>query len=177
MKLDEAGLVFARGKFSNPHAAPSFALPATSIAAYLTAGGGSFHSPHDGPGSPYSGSRSDLLMDDVDSNFESIRDQMRRMEERVASMSAIQMSGQDSVSPGLREQNTRLNATIAILEERLKEAESRYERDLESERNHMESLMVIFSQILSSFFGVCVLISTSSRICTQLHFRLPARLQ
>uniref|UniRef100_A0A0X3NU06 Rab11 family-interacting protein 4A n=1 Tax=Schistocephalus solidus TaxID=70667 RepID=A0A0X3NU06_SCHSO len=104
-------------------------------------GGGSFHSPHEGPGSPYSGSRSDLLMDDVDSNFESIRDQMRRMEERVASMSANQLSNQDSVSPGLREQNTRLNATIAILEERLKEAESRYERDLESEKTHMESLM------------------------------------
>nr|VZI30851.1 unnamed protein product [Spirometra erinaceieuropaei] len=80
-------------------------------------------------------------MDDVDSNFESIRDQMRRMEERVASMSANQVTNQDSVSLGLREQNTRLNATIAILEERLKEAESRYERDLESERNHMESLM------------------------------------
>ncbi|VDL89023.1 unnamed protein product [Schistocephalus solidus] len=109
-------------------------------------GGGSFHSPHEGPGSPYSGSRSDLLMDDVDSNFESIRDQMRRMEERVASMSANQLSNQDSVSPGLREQNTRLNATIAILEERLKEAESRYERDLESEKTHMESLMVIFLQ-------------------------------
>ncbi|KAM3172633.1 hypothetical protein ACTXT7_014132 [Hymenolepis weldensis] len=90
-------------------------------------------------GSPFSGSRSDLMMDDVDSNFEQLRNQMRQMEAKMESMSSI--NGSDNLSGRLREENARLSASVAVLEERLKETEARYQRDLESERSHLEALM------------------------------------
>lgn len=48
----------------------------------------------------------------------------------------------DNIAKRLREENTRLSASVAVLEERLKEAELRYKRDLDSERVHLESLLV-----------------------------------
>ncbi len=48
----------------------------------------------------------------------------------------------DSMTRRLREENARLSTSVAVLEERLKEAESRYQRDLQSERTHLESLLV-----------------------------------
>ncbi|VUZ43084.1 unnamed protein product [Hymenolepis diminuta] len=79
------------------------------------------------------------MMDDVDSNFEQLRNQMRQMEAKMESMSSI--NGSDNLSGRLREENARLSASVAVLEERLKETEARYQRDLESERSHLEALM------------------------------------
>ncbi len=42
----------------------------------------------------------------------------------------------------LREENAWLSGMLTVLEERLKETEARHERELASEHNHMESLMV-----------------------------------
>lgn len=58
----------------------------------------------------------------------------------MESMSSI--NGSDNLSGRLREENARLSASVAVLEERLKETEARYQRDLESERSHLEALMV-----------------------------------
>ncbi|VDO04861.1 unnamed protein product [Rodentolepis nana] len=90
-------------------------------------------------GSPFSGSRSDLMYDDVDNNIEQLRNQMRQMEAKMESMSSG--NGSDNLSGRLREENARLSASVAVLEERLKETEARYQRDLESERTHLEALM------------------------------------
>ncbi|KAM7539101.1 hypothetical protein Aperf_G00000047731 [Anoplocephala perfoliata] len=90
-------------------------------------------------GSPFSGSRSDLMLDDVDSSFEQLRNQMRQMEAKMESMTSA--AGSEAVEGRLREENARLSASVAVLEERLKEVEARYQRDLERERSHLEALM------------------------------------
>lgn len=52
--------------------------------------------------------------------------------------------GSEAVEGRLREENARLSASVAVLEERLKEVEARYQRDLASERSHLEGLMVSY---------------------------------
>ena len=55
---------------------------------------------------------------------------------------ATAVGNADGLAGRLREENARLCASVAVLEERIKELEARYQRDLTSERSHMESLMV-----------------------------------
>ncbi|CAH8640704.1 unnamed protein product [Heterobilharzia americana] len=96
---------------------------------------------HHGPDSPASASQSDILMGDMESNFELIRDQMRRMEERVQDLKVGRSSESESRLDRLREENARLTAQVTVLEERLKEADARSSRALEAERQHMQSIM------------------------------------
>uniref|UniRef100_A0A5K3EIR9 FIP-RBD domain-containing protein n=1 Tax=Mesocestoides corti TaxID=53468 RepID=A0A5K3EIR9_MESCO len=71
-----------------------------------------------------------------------IEQQMRQMEAKMESMSSqASVVESDNLTGRLRDENVRLSASVAVLEERLKETESRYRRDLESERAHLESLM------------------------------------
>ncbi|KAF5405760.1 EF hand [Paragonimus heterotremus] len=93
------------------------------------------------PDSPVSASRSDILIDDMETNFEAIREQMRRMEERVEGIQTNQHSGTESRIDLLRDENARLTAQVTILEERLKEAEERAQRNIESERQHSQALV------------------------------------
>ncbi|KAL5964151.1 hypothetical protein TSMEX_008096 [Taenia solium] len=99
---------------------------------------------HENTGSPFSGSRSDLMLDDVDSNLEQLKNQMRQMEAKMDSMTsqAVVASNADGLVGRLREENARLSASVVVLEERIKEIEARHQRDLESERSHLDSLMV-----------------------------------
>ncbi|KAH9281416.1 Rab11 family-interacting protein 4A [Echinococcus granulosus] len=99
---------------------------------------------HENAGSPFSGSRSDLMMDDPDSNLEQLKNQMRQMEAKMDSMTsqAAVASNADGLVGRLREENARLSASVVVLEERIKEIEARHQRDLESERSHLDSLMV-----------------------------------
>lgn len=90
-------------------------------------------------GSPVSGSRSDILMDGMESNLENIRDRMRRMEQQVQDIHQRQTSEAVSRIDRLREQNAQLSAQVTVLEERLREAEARAQRIVESERNLLQS--------------------------------------
>ncbi|XP_018653831.1 putative rab [Schistosoma mansoni] len=96
---------------------------------------------HHGPDSPASASQSDILLGDMESNFELIRDQMRRMEERVEGLKINRNSESETRLDRLREENARLTAQITVLEERLKEADARSSRALEAERQHMQSIL------------------------------------
>ncbi|KAA3670129.1 uncharacterized protein DEA37_0001922, partial [Paragonimus westermani] len=66
---------------------------------------------------------------------------MRRMEERVEGIQTNQHSGTESRIDLLRDENARLTAQVTILEERLKEAEERAQRNIESERQHSQALV------------------------------------
>nr|CAH8873760.1 unnamed protein product [Trichobilharzia regenti] len=96
---------------------------------------------HHGPDSPASASQSDILVGDMESNFELIRDQMRRMEERVQDLKIGRSSESETRLDRLREENARLTAQVTVLEERLKEADARSSRALEAERQHMQSIL------------------------------------
>ncbi|CAH8636708.1 unnamed protein product [Schistosoma bovis] len=96
---------------------------------------------HHGPDSPASASQSDILLGDMESNFELIRDQMRRMEERVEGLKINRNTESETRLDRLREENARLTAQITVLEERLKEADARSSRALEAERQHMQSIL------------------------------------
>ncbi|CAH8662845.1 unnamed protein product [Schistosoma rodhaini] len=96
---------------------------------------------HHGPDSPASASQSDILLGDMESNFELIRDQMRRMEERVEGLKINRNAESETRLDRLREENARLTAQITVLEERLKEADARSSRALEAERQHMQSIL------------------------------------
>lgn len=91
--------------------------------------------------SPVSASRSEILMGDVESNLELINDRMRRMEERVAGIHASNRTGAEMRIDTLRDENARLTAQITVLEERLREADARAIRNVESERQHLQSMM------------------------------------
>lgn len=69
---------------------------------------------------------------------------MRQMEAKMDSMTsqAAVASNADGLAGRLREENARLCASVVVLEERIKEIEARHQRDLESERSHLDSLMV-----------------------------------
>ncbi|KAL5106456.1 Rab11 family-interacting protein 4A [Taenia crassiceps] len=114
------------------HGTPKHASARTSIPSY-----------NENTGSPFSGSRSDLMVDDGDSNFEQLKNQMRQMEAKMDSMTsqAAAASNVDGLAIRLREENARLCASVVVLEERIKEIEARHQRDLESERSHLDSLM------------------------------------
>ncbi|VDK37699.1 unnamed protein product [Taenia asiatica] len=111
---------------------PSTLLARSSVPSY-----------HENTGSPFSGSRSDLMLDDVDSNLEQLKNQMRQMEAKMDSMTSQAMvaSNADGLAGRLREENARLSASVVVLEERIKEIEARHQRDLESERSHLDALM------------------------------------
>ncbi|KAH8863099.1 Rab11 family-interacting protein 4A [Schistosoma japonicum] len=96
---------------------------------------------HHGPDSPASASQSDILLGDMESNFELIRDQMRRMEERVEGLKINRNNESETRLDRLREENARLTAQVTVLEERLKEADARSNRALEAERQHMQSIL------------------------------------
>ncbi|VDM34986.1 unnamed protein product [Hydatigera taeniaeformis] len=68
---------------------------------------------------------------------------MRQMEAKMDSMTsqAAAVSNADGLAGRLREENTRLCASVVMLEERIKEIEARHQRDLESERSHLDALM------------------------------------
>ncbi|VDP81173.1 unnamed protein product [Echinostoma caproni] len=93
------------------------------------------------PESPGSASRSDLLMDDMETNLELMRDQIQRMEERVEGIQNTHQSEKESRIDRLRDENARLTAQVTVLEERLKEAEARAQRSLEAERNHLQAII------------------------------------
>ncbi|OON22871.1 EF hand [Opisthorchis viverrini] len=90
--------------------------------------------------SPGSASRSDIL-GDVESNFELLHDRMKRMEAQVENISSTRSNGDESRINRLREENARFSAQITILEERLKEAEARELRNVEAERQHLQSVI------------------------------------
>lgn len=98
-------------------------------------------SPHQGTESPISASRSDILMDDMETNFELIRDQMRQMQEQVENLQNCKQTENESRLDRLRAENACLIAQVTVLEERLKEADARCNRVLEAERQHMQSML------------------------------------
>lgn len=68
-------------------------------------------------------------------------------------------SNADGLAGRLREENARLCASVVVLEERIKEIEARHQRDLESERSHLDSLMVrIYHLSLSLSLHLIVLL-------------------
>lgn len=93
------------------------------------------------PESPASVSRSDILMDDMETNLELMRDQIQRMEERVEGIHNTHRSENESRIDRLRDDNARLTAQVTVLEERLKEAEARAQRSVEAERNHLQGII------------------------------------
>ncbi|THD27980.1 Rab11 family-interacting protein 3 [Fasciola hepatica] len=93
------------------------------------------------PESPASASRSDILMDDMETNLELMRDQIQRMEERVEGIHSTHQSEKESRIDRLREENARITAQVTVLEERLKEAEARAQRSVEAERNHLQGII------------------------------------
>ncbi|CAL8085547.1 unnamed protein product [Calicophoron daubneyi] len=113
--------------------------------------------------------RSDILMDDVETNFEIIRDQMRRMEARVEDFNSIRKGDNESRIDRLREENVRLTAQVTILEERIKEAEARSQRSVESERQHLQSIMARTNQEhATEVEGLRDRISTLESECSEL---------
>lgn len=86
---------------------------------------------------------------------------MRQMEAKMDSMTsqAAVASNADGLAGRLREENARLCASVVVLEERIKEIEARHQRDLESERSHLDSLMVrIYHLSLSLSLHLIVLL-------------------
>lgn len=61
---------------------------------------------------------------------------MQDMEDKMESISSKSLAEHEGISARLRDENVRLSASVSVLEERLKEAEARYERDLAGERSH-----------------------------------------
>lgn len=66
------------------------------------------------------------------------------MEERVEGIHNTHRSENESRIDRLRDDNARLTAQITVLEERLKEAEARAQRSVETERNHLQGIIVSF---------------------------------
>ncbi|VEL08566.1 unnamed protein product [Protopolystoma xenopodis] len=64
------------------------------------------------------------------------------MEERVEKLASSRFAESEARVSRLREDNARLTAQCAVLEERLKEVEARAERDIEAERSHHQALLV-----------------------------------
>jgi len=119
----------------NGHREPSMIMSPSSYAS------NSLHMVPDVSASPYSETQSDLMFTDVDNSFDQIRRQMQDMEDKMESISSKSLAEHEGISARLRDENVRLSASVSVLEERLKEAEARYERDLAGERSHLESLM------------------------------------